>query len=389
MKSKLLAILLLSTLSLSLMSCGQEKQEEVKTVEEAEDTEIVDYETISNKDLEVLTYDNDALANYYLGLRYDYGTDELEQNFDKAYDYYLAASDLGCPLSDVALGYMYLNGASVEMDLSTARDYFAKAINSGAAEGYVGMGQTYLYEVENMDVETVDETQEELLSHDIEEMQTLAYRNFQAAHDKGILSGDYYLAILYQNGIYVNEDQEKAISLYEGVAATEDADLTEKYVVNQAKVALALILINGEDEDKEQAISYLDSAVEDDYKVAEYYLGVAYENGYGVEQDYEEAMKYFLQAAEHDYAPALNQIGYLYFNGYGVDTDYTQAVYYHKLAAAQDYTPAQINLGYMYENGYGVEQDLSTALAYYKLAEDKNYEGAKEAVARVENQLND
>ena len=102
--------------------------------------------------------------------------------------------------------------------------------------------------------------------------------------------------------------------------------------------------------------------------MAQYLVGVMYENGYGMDADYGEAMRWYQLAADQGYAPALNQIGYLYFNGYGVDVDYEETAYYQKLSAMYGYGPAQLNLGYLYEYGYGVEQGM---------------EGAQEALSRV------
>ena len=72
-----------------------------------------------------------------------------------------------------------------------------------------------------------------------------------------------------------------------------------------------------------------------------------------------------------------------------MDADVDQAIYYHKLAAMQGYAAAQINLGYLYENGIGVEQNSETALKYYEMAAQQDNEGAKEAVARVQKQMNE
>ena len=43
----------------------------------------------------------------------------------------------------------------------------------------------------------------------------------------------------------------------------------------------------------------------------------------------------------------------------------------------------------MYENGYGEDKNLSLAKQYYDLAEKGGYEGAKEAISRVNQLINE
>lgn len=378
MKKRIIGILFMLVLSSSLIACksGKTSNKESTNTEDADESqeqEEVDYAELSESDLEVMAYDDDAKACYYLGLLYDYGSDDVEKQPVIACSWYKKAADLGYAEGYTALGYVYLNGIGEEANLDTAREYFQKGIDAGDQESLVGMGRSYIDD--NVD----------------ENSTALAYQYISQAYNALLPDGVYYMAYLYEKGIGVDADLSSALKLYQQVDEMSDLSKTNEYLVNAANTRMGIIHVsdNPDVKDDQLALDYFQVAADEGYSVAEYYLGIMYMRGCGIDQSYDDALDWFQKAADKDYAPALNQLGCLYFNGYGVDVDYSQAVYYQKLAAAQDYTPAQINLGYMYENGFGVEKNLDTALAYYKLAADKSYEGASEAVARVESLMNE
>ena len=61
------------------------------------------------------------------------------------------------------------------------------------------------------------------------------------------------------------------------------------------------------------------------YDVAQFNLGVMYDNGQGVLQDYKEAVKWYRLAAEQGYADAQYNLGVMYDNGEGVPQDYARS----------------------------------------------------------------
>jgi TPR repeat protein len=102
--------------------------------------------------------------------------------------------------------------------------------------------------------------------------------------------------------------------------------------------------------------------------LAQYSLGVLYDNGYGVPQDYGQARQWWEQAAAQGNADAQYNLGVLYSNGHGVPQDYGQARQWYEKAAAQGIARAQYSLGALYSNGYGVPQDFVQAHKWYILA---------------------
>jgi len=105
--------------------------------------------------------------------------------------------------------------------------------------------------------------------------------------------------------------------------------------------------------------------------VAQYNLGVKYDNGQGVPKDHKEAVKWWRLAADQEHADAQFSLGVMYNNGgQGVPLDYKEAVKWFRLAADQGHADAQFSLGYAYLEGEGVPLDYKEAVKWFRLAAD-------------------
>lgn len=367
---------LLMILGVCVMAgCGKkETQSKPNTADEHVIKEIDDYTKLKDGELEVYSLDGDVKAQMELAGRYDYGTAEKGRDFNQAKIYYEMAAAQGNVDAIRCLGYLYLNGCLGEVDLDKAMEYFNQALEQGDPDANVGIGRVYLAGYGDPESSTAP-----------------ALEYIETAFKQGRPSGAYYMAYLYEEGIGVSQDINQAMELYQGVIEMKELSCYDAYLVDAARTRIGILYVEGQgiSQDYDKALSNFKVSAKKGYAVAQYYMGQMYENGYGVDKDYETAYDWYLKAAKQDYAPALNQLGYLYYKGNGVDADLDQAIYYHKMAAMQGYAAAQINLGYLYENGIGVEKDLSTALKYYAMAAEQDNEGAKEAVTRVQKQLDE
>jgi len=83
------------------------------------------------------------------------------------------------------------------------------------------------------------------------------------------------------------------------------------------------------------ALSQFEPLAEQGDPVAQFSLGVMYDNGEGVIQDYEKAFQWFRRAAEQGHARAQGHLGRMYFLGRGVEEDLVQAYVWFNLAVAQ------------------------------------------------------
>ncbi|MDG6450409.1 tetratricopeptide repeat protein, partial [Glaesserella parasuis] len=84
------------------------------------------------------------------------------------------------------------------------------------------------------------------------------------------------------------------------------------------------------------------------------------------QQNYQAAFPMFKELAEQGYAVAQFNLGIMYDNGHGVNQDYHQAVKWYQKAAEQGNANAQFNLGNMYYQGRGVNQDYHQAVKWYQ-----------------------
>jgi TPR repeat protein len=105
--------------------------------------------------------------------------------------------------------------------------------------------------------------------------------------------------------------------------------------------------------------------------MAQYNLGVVYDDGHGVPEDDVEAVKWYRLAAEQGVADAQYNLGLMYYNGTGVPQDYAEAVKWFRLAAEQGIANAQYTLGAMYANREGVPQDYAEAVKWFRLAAEQ------------------
>ena len=127
---------------------------------------------------------------------------------------------------------------------------------------------------------------------------------FEELSAKGDSQADYFLGLMYEEGLGVSENLERAFSYYEKGALAGDAD-------------------------------------------AQFALADLYASGKGTEEDLGMATKFFLRAAEQDMAAAQAVMGYFHQEGVGRKKNPSKAIAWYRKAAEQDSAYAQMKLGQM------------------------------------------
>ena len=141
--------------------------------------------------------------------------------------------------------------------------------------------------------------------------------------EKGDPEALYYVGMLYQEGLGVDQDYKKAFEWFQKSAAANDP---------------------------------LGA-----FKVACYY----HSQGEGiVTDDPGKAFEYDMVAAKAGYAPAQFDIGNFYYD----EGNFPEAVKWWKVSADQGFPRALFNLSTVYFQGKAVAQDLPLAYAYFKLS---------------------
>jgi uncharacterized protein len=114
--------------------------------------------------------------------------------------------------------------------------------------------------------------------------------------------------------------------------------------------------------------------------VAQFDLGVMYNEGRGVPRDYVQAAKWYRRAAIQGNADAQFNLGMLYEHH-----RYTEAAKWYREAADQGLEDAQLNLGLLYAKGQGVPRDDVQAYMWFELSATQGDQSAannREAATR-------
>lgn len=130
---------------------------------------------------------------------------------------------------------------------------------------------------------------------------------------------------------------------------------------SQATVHLAMMLIDGTDDERRMAISLLEKADEMGNDSATRNLGYCYAVGIGVEKDKEKAADLYIKAAEAGNARAMCNIGVLYSYGHGVPLDYAKAAEWYRRSAESGYSRGMTNYACALRDGKGVEKNPKAA----------------------------
>ena len=120
-----------------------------------------------------------------------------------------------------------------------------------------------------------------------------AARLLKLAAKENIPQAFHYLGILYEYGLGVPRDFEKAMESYTRAAESQ-------YIESIYHLALMYAFGRGGPIDYRRAIALLEGAGRADHAPSSYYMGVFKMNGYGCQPSYEEAVNWFEKAAALD-----------------------------------------------------------------------------------------
>ena len=102
---RIIQSILLTAAALFLVGCTTRQEQAQPEDENSQAEKVVNYSELSIDELEVLGYDGDVEAQYRLGQLYEYGSEDIDQDFDLAREWYERAAKQGSPDAWTALGY--------------------------------------------------------------------------------------------------------------------------------------------------------------------------------------------------------------------------------------------------------------------------------------------
>ncbi len=148
----------------------------------------------------------------------------------------------------------------------------------------------------------------------------------------------YYLGEMYEKGLGVNKDINKAVSYYYNSAKGGD---------DRSAVKIGSMYYYGKNVNQNfnEAYKWFYYASKTGNATAEYNLGLMYLEGTGVKQDFKNAFYYLKRSADKGHSLAQGEIGNLLYEGKGTPQDYQEAIRYLLMSANQGNIYAQMSLG--------------------------------------------
>ena len=170
--------------------------------------------------------------------------------------------------------------------------------------------------------------------------------------------------VAYRNGDYRTASREWLLLATEGDAMA------------QYNLAVLYEYGDGVPQDDTEAVKWYTRAAEQGIAWAQSNLGVKYASGDGVREDDIEAVKWYKLAAEQGDVQAHYNLGIMYVSGEGVIQDLGLAFKQFSYAAELGNTLAQFNLGQMYANGHGVLKNKILAYMWWDISSSRGFEKA-------------
>uniref|UniRef100_A0A8C8H9N7 Fibronectin type-II domain-containing protein n=1 Tax=Oncorhynchus tshawytscha TaxID=74940 RepID=A0A8C8H9N7_ONCTS len=317
----------------------------------------------------------DVQAQVGLGQLHLHGGRGVEQNHQRAYDYFNQAANAGNTHAMAFLGKMYSEGSEyLSQNNETALQYFKKASDLVSIHNNIYLN----YE--------------------------LALKYFQKAAEQGWVDGQLQLGTMYYNGIGVKRDYKQAFKFFN--LASQAGHILAFYnlaqmhatgtgVLRSCHTAVELFKNvcergrwsdrlmaaygNFKDSDMDGALVQYLLLAEQGYEVAQsnvaFILDQKEAQIFNENETYPRALLHWTRAAAQGYTVARIKLGDYHFYGYGTDVDYETAVIHYRLASEQQHSAqAMFNLGYMHEKGLGIKQDIHLAKRFYDMAAEASPE---------------
>ena len=217
----------------------------------------------------------------------------------------------------------------------------------------------------------------------------------------------YLLGVLYEGGISVLQDTDKALRFYQKAAmknhqdaminlhayySNHGSDAAANYWLRkiaeqglaEAQNNLGNCLYKGSSctVDKVEAVKWFKKAAEQGHAEAQNHLAYCLDKGIGCAENKAEAFQWFRKAAEQGHAKAQYNLAYCLYEGSSCTVDKVEAVKWLKKAAEQGHAEAQNNLAYCLVKGIGCAENKAEAFQWYKKAAEQNIANAQNMVGR-------
>lgn len=197
-----------------------------------------------------------------------------------------------------------------------------------------------------------------------------AVTNLTEGAMQGYAIAQFYLGLMYHQGIGIDVNFERAMQLYA---------LSAQQGMARAQFNLGLMYDRGEgtQQDYREAYYWYQQAAEQGDADAQYALGTMNFYGQGRPQNYPEAIRWYQESARQGHRDSQFNLGVMHMNGLGTESNPVVALTWFTMAADNGSADAQYNAGLMFAAGLGTERDFIQARDYLIMAAEQNLRDAE------------
>ena len=363
--------------------------------------------------------------NYKQARLYLFGNNDVNRDFEKAFQLFTREATAGNALAMYDLGKMHADGLGIKVDAEKSTQWYSKAFQAfnslettntkhatylqyrigkmydaglGTQQDYAKAAQWYTKAVK-AEHKYAEYSLASLYARGNGVAQDLvkALDLYHRSADQNNPYACYELAKMFRDGIGTNSNPQSAEQYFQSAfrvfsnmeaempddkleyrlgqmlhtgTGTEPDDAAAEVLFEKAATAgnvyaqysLAMLWLHDNTKDAGKAVALLQKASDNDNAMAQYALGKLYLNGELVDKDSLKAEKLLIQSAEQGNAYAQYQLGKLYLEGSEpIQKDIDKALNYLQKATDQNNPFAQYTLGKIYLDGNGVKKDLLKA----------------------------
>ena len=311
----------------------------------------------------------DADAQYNLALVYDFGYDD----YIKAFEWYKKSAKQGHQAAQYNLALMYEKGVGIDKNEKKSVEWYRKSANQDHAGAQNNLGLMYSR------------------GNGVKVDKYKAVKWYRKSAEQGNSIAQNNLAVMYEFGTGVPKNYKQSIDWYlkamEGDSENAQENLNDLLLkMNGGSEPLYNEAVEEYNKNLYRKVfpKFLWLALDGNFE-AQTYIGVMYAKGQWIEKNYKQAVWWYQKAAEQDYAVAQFNLGVRYDQGgEGVLLNDKEAVKWYRKAANQGFAKAQYNLGVMYDEGEGVLLNDKEAVKWYRKAANQ---GHAKAQSRLEELL--
>ena len=317
---------------------------------------------------------------YRIGKMHCYGLG-TEQNYEKAFEWFLKSAQEGNKFSQYSLANLYYYGNGAERNLKEAFGWYVRSAKQGQPYAAYAVGNMY----ENG--ESAEKDKKKSQGYYKQALSGFLKLEADGQADDNLF---YKIGAMYKNGFGTEADMNKAIGYFK-----RSAELNNKNGLYEYGKALLL-----GDKDIPKAMDFLEKAVRLGNLNAKRFLALEYISGEHIEQDIDKGIEMLTECADFSDPFSCFLLGRIYFKGEFVNRDLSKAEKY-LLMADKDSGHACYYLGRLYleEEIYDLDKavewlekavnyDEVKANASYSLAkillEDNKYHDTQKAIKLLE-----